>query len=120
MLSMKPTRKALARPGRSSGSVTWQKVRRHRRAGLRRFLQAGRDALHHAAHDHEGDGREGEGLRQPHAEAAVEPARGLDAEGPFEQLVDDAGAAEQQDQAEAHHEGRRDDRQQRQHVERLA
>ena len=119
MLSMKPTRKALARPGFSSGSVTVRKVRRAAGAQrLRRLLQAGRDALHHAAHDHEGDRREGEGLRQPHAEPAVEPARRRDAEGPLQQLVDDAGAAEQQDQAQADDERRRDDRQQRQHLQR--
>jgi hypothetical protein len=58
-----------------------KKVRRRVGAQrLRRFFEAGRHALHHAAHDHEGDGREGEGLRQPDAEPAVEPARGRDAE----------------------------------------
>ena len=66
---------------------------------LRRLLQAGRDALHHAAHDHEGDRREREGLRDPHAEAAIEPARRCEAQGRFQQLVDQARAAEQQDEA---------------------
>jgi hypothetical protein len=68
MLSMKPTRKALARPGFISGSVTVGRSSSGWRAGLRGFFHAGADALHHAAHDHEGDRREGEQLRQPHAE----------------------------------------------------
>ena len=68
---------------------------------LRRFLDAGRHALDHADQHQERDRREREHLRDQHALHAVDPARGLDREGPLEQLVDEAGAAEEQDQAEA-------------------
>jgi hypothetical protein len=87
--------------------------------GLRGLFQAGRHALHHAAHDHEGNGREGKGLRHPHAKPAIEPARRRDAEGVFQKLVDHPGTAKQQDEAQAHHERRRDDGQHGHHVQRL-
>ena len=90
MLSMNPTRKALARPGLSSGSVTVMKVccglARRVCAGL---FQAGRHALHHAAHDHEGNRREREqGLRRETPKPAVEPARWRDAKRVLQKLVD--------------------------------
>jgi hypothetical protein len=41
-------------------------LRRSARKRLRGLLQAGRHALHHAAHDHERDGREGEQVCATH------------------------------------------------------
>ena len=79
---------------------------------LRGFFKAWCQSLYDTAHDHEGDRREGEQLRDPGAEEAVEPACRRDIESVFEKLVDDPGAPEEQDQAEAHDEWWRDDRQQ--------
>ena len=62
---------------------------------------------------------EGEELRQEHALEAVDPARRLDSHRPVEELVHEAGAAEDQDQRQPDDEGRRHDRQHRQHAQRL-
>ena len=61
--------------------------------GLRGLLHRRAHALHHTAHDHEGNGREGKHLRQPNSEHAIKPARGLHAPGPFQGLVEQTGPA---------------------------
>jgi hypothetical protein len=84
MLSMKPTKKALAKPGFNSGSVICQKVcMRDARKVCEASSKEGRDALNHTAHDHEGNGREGKQLRQSNAKHAIEPTRGRNAESPL-------------------------------------
>ena len=81
MLSMKPRRKALARPGRISGRVTVDEGLPAAGAeGLRRLLHRGADAFDDADEDEEGDGGEGERLGDEEAGEAVDPARRLDAE----------------------------------------
>ncbi len=115
-LSMKPSRKALASPGRISG-------KRHggeRGPGvgaqrLRRLLQRRADPLDHADQHQEGDRRERQGLREPQARQAVDPAARLDADHRLPELGDRARAAEQQDDREPDDEGRGDDRQHGQH-----
>ena len=105
----------MARPGRIRGSETVEKVRQLSARRVRAAsLHRGADALDHADQDQEGDRREGQGLGEPDPGQAIDPARGGDVEGPVHELGDRARAAEQQDQGQADHEGRRDDRQHRQ------
>ena len=85
--------------------------------GLGRLFQRRRNALHHAAHDHEGNGRERKRLRNPHAKPTIEPTRGLDAKSPFQALIDHTCTAKQQNQTKANDERRRDDRQHGQNIE---
>ena len=81
MLSMKPSRKALARPGRISGSDTVQKVcQRLARKRLRGLLHRRADAFDDADQHQEGDRREGEHLGDQQAGQAIDPARRLHAE----------------------------------------
>ena len=102
MLSMKPTRKAFASPGFISGSVTVVKVRHAAGAQrLRRLLQARADARTTPRMIMKAIGVKANICASQHAQQAVEPARGRDAEGPFQELVDQPGAAEQQDQRRA-------------------
>ena len=81
MLSMKPSRKALARPGRISGRVTVTKVcQRLGAQGLRRLLHRRADAFDDADQHQEGDRGEGERLGDEQAGEAIDPAGRLDAE----------------------------------------
>jgi hypothetical protein len=118
MLSMNPTRNALAMPGLQSGSVTVLNVV----FGFARSVCAasssdGRHALDDTAQHEERDRREREHLRQPHPWTPYEPASGRQSECVLEELIDESGAAEQQDQAEADDERRGDDRQQREELQ---
>jgi hypothetical protein len=102
----------LARPGRISGQVRVEKiVPRSGAQGLRRLLQRGRNALHHAEHHQIGRRREGQRLRDEHAGQAVDPARGRNAEPAPQQRRHRARTAEDQDQRQPDDEGRGDDRQ---------
>ena len=93
MLSMKPSRKALARPGRISGSDTvTEGLPAIGAQRLRGLLHRRADAFDDADHDQEGDRREGEHLRDQQAGQAVDPARRLHAEEFGEALRDDARA----------------------------
>ena len=93
--SMKLIRNALARPGpHQRQRDVGERAPAVGAQRLRRFLHAGRHAFDDADQHEEGDRREREHLRDEHALQAVDPARRLDAERPFEQLVDEAGAAE--------------------------
>ena len=85
---------------------------------LRGLFERRADAFDDADQHQEGDRREGEELGQEHALEAIDPASRGHAHRPFEQLVDQARAAEHQDQRQADHEGRRDDRQHGQHAQR--
>jgi hypothetical protein len=76
------------------------------------------DAFHDPDEDEEGDGGEGEHLREPDAGQPVDPARRHHTEGPFDERGDRAGAAEEEDHGEADHERWRDDGQHGQHAER--
>ena len=58
-------------------------------------------------------------MRQPHAKPAVKPAGGLHTKSKLKKLVHHTRTAKQQNQAQAHHKGRCDDRQHGQHVKRL-
>ena len=84
---------------------------------MRGFLHARRHALDDTDQDQKGDGCERKNLRRQHALQAVDPARRRDAESPFEKLVDESRAAEDEDQAKPDHEWRSDDRQYRQRTQ---
>ena len=88
-----------------------------RAQGLRRLLERGADTLDHADQDQERDRRERQHLREPQAGQAVDPAPGLEAREAGPELGHRARAPEQQDDREADHEGRGDDRQDRQHAQ---
>ncbi len=59
--------------------------------------------------DEEGHRREGKGLSEPHPRQAVDPARRRYREGPLHELVDEAGASEDEDETEPDDKGRGDD-----------
>jgi hypothetical protein len=112
MLSMKPIRNALARPGFIRGSDTRQKVRqRSARKRLRRFLHRRADAFDNADQHQKGNRRERQDLCNPDAGQTIEPAPGFDAKQRCQTLRDHAGAAEQQGERQSDDERRGDDRQ---------
>src|SRR4029453_5415208 len=90
------------------------------REGLRGLLEGRAHTFHHADQHEEGDGGEREGLREPHARQPVDPPRRRHPEAPLEELVDETGAAEEEDEAEADHERRGDDRPHGEEPERAA
>ena len=84
---------------------------------MRRLLQTRRHTLHHTAHDHEGNRREGKQLGNPDPQSTIKPACRRQVKGIFQQLIHDAGAAKQQNQSEPDHKRRRDDGQQGDHAQ---
>ena len=93
-------RNALARPGRISGSETSANVRqRPARSVCAASSSAGDTPSTTPISTRKAIGVKANICATQHALQAVEPARGRDAEGPLQQLVDEAGAAEEQDES---------------------
>jgi hypothetical protein len=76
MLSMKPSRNALARPGPHQRQRDGAEGVQRARAASARFLERRADALHDADQHQEGDRREREQLRDEHAGSRRSSASG--------------------------------------------